>query len=173
MVCRERVVKDQHFESKSSNAGFGGAMAAAGGYFILVSFGILPPPGEENPHDPMWIAFCAGLAFFLAGIAVITRAFAGNISPDGQIPPTAPRWVDFTQYGVALAVLACLAAVGTWIALAGDPRKFSVGGPFPDGSHIGEAIARAVFGIGAIVIWLCLLALARDGVRKFFGHDKS
>jgi hypothetical protein len=52
-----------------------GAIAAAAGlYFVLVSLGVLPPPGRKNPQTPLWIAFCAGLGFLLAGIAVVSRA---------------------------------------------------------------------------------------------------
>jgi hypothetical protein len=116
--------------------------------------------------------FCAGLAFLLAGIAVVTRAFAGDAALEGELPPTAPRWIRLTQYLVALATMGCLAAIGTWIAFGPGARAFSASGPF-FGGGIGEAIGRTVFGIGAMVSWLGLIALARSGARQLFGGGKA
>ena len=163
---------DRQPESKSTTIGVGAIAIAFGGYFILVSFGLLPPPDGKNPHDPLWVAFGAGLAFLLGGIAVVTRAFAGDVPADGELPPTAPRWIRATQYVVGLAVLVCLAAIGTWIAFGPGSRAFSASGPFFGGS-IGEAIGRTVFGIGAVATWLALLAVATRAARKLLGRGNA
>ena len=163
---------DRPPESKSTTIAVGAIAALMGGYFILVSLGLLPPPGHKNPKDPLWIVFCAGLAFLLGGVAVITRVFAGDLPADAELPPTAPRWVRVTQYLIALAVLACLAAIGTWIAFGSGPRAFSASGPFFGGS-VGEAVGRTVFGIGAVITWLALIGIAKSGARKLLGRDKA
>ena len=160
--------QDEQPPSRSTTIGVGTLAAAAGLYFILVSFGVVPPPGPRNPHDPLWIVFCAGLVFLLGGIAVVIRAFAGDAAQDGELPPSAPRWIHLTQYVVGVAVITCLAAIGTWIAFGAGTRSFSVSAPFFETSGGGETLGRTVFGIGAAITWLCLIALAIDGARKIF-----
>jgi hypothetical protein len=77
----------------------GALAAAAGGYVMLISLGVVPPPGEKNPHAPHWLVFCAGLAFVLAGVALGVRACAGGTPPAGcELPPDAPRWLHALQY---------------------------------------------------------------------------
>ena len=154
--------------SRSTTIGVGTLAAAAGLYFILVSFGVVPPPGPRNRHDPLWLVFCAGLVFLLGGIAVVIPAFAGDAAQDGELPASAPRWIRVTQYVVGLAVITCLAAIGTWIAFGAGTRSFSVSAPFFETSGGGETLGRTVFGIGAAITWLCLIALAIGGARKIF-----
>ena len=156
--------------SRSTTVAIGAIAAAAGGYFILVSLGMVPPPGRRNPHDPLWIVFCAGLAFLLGGLAVVNGALAG--AREGELPPNAPRWVRLTQYVMGLAITACLAATGTWIALGAGPRSFSMSGPLFDTTGVGEMIGRTAFGIGALITWLCLIALAINGAGKLFGRRR-
>ena len=38
---------------------------------------------------------------------------------------------------------------------------------------VGEAIGRTVFGIGAVLIWLALIAVATSGARKLFGRGNA
>lgn len=158
--------------ARSTTIGLGAITAAMGAYFVLVSLGILPPPGEKNPRDPLWLVFCAGLAFLLGGIAVVTRAFAGDAAQEGELPGTAPRWVRVIQHLIALAITACLAAIGTWIAVGQGPRSFGISAPFLEMRGGGATFGRVMFGIGALVTWLFFIALAIRGARQLFDRRK-
>src|SRR5262245_11120661 len=70
--------------SRSSTLAIGALAAAAGGYFVLVALGLVPPPGRRNPHDPTWILFCAGLVFLAGGLAILNGALAG--AQPGRLP---------------------------------------------------------------------------------------
>jgi hypothetical protein len=147
------------------------AATGAGLYFVLVSIGILPIPGGERAlHGPLWIVFCAGLAFLLAGLALLIRVVAGESAEDGELPPSAPRWLRFAQYLFGLAIFGCFGLIGSWIAFGAGPRHFSMSG-FLIGNP-GEMFGRMLFGIGAVVIWLCMIAMAVAGARKLFIRDK-
>jgi hypothetical protein len=143
-----------------------------GAYFILVSLGMVPPPSEKNPHDPLWLVFCAGLAFLLGGIAVVTRAFAGGAAQERELPATAPRWIHVAQHLIALAITACLAAIGTWIAVGPGLRSFGISAPFLDIRGGGATFGRVMFGIGALITWLFFIALAIRGARQLFDRRK-
>jgi hypothetical protein len=141
-------------------------------YFVLVAFGVLPiPGGSRNLHGPLWVVFCAGLAFLLAGLTVLTRVAAGGDRLEGELPASAPRWLRMMQYLFMLAIFACFGAIGSWIAFGAGPRHFSMSG-FLIGNP-GEMFGRAVFGIGAVLIWLCMIAMAVSGARKLLGRDKA
>jgi hypothetical protein len=155
--------------------GMGVLLACIGGYFILVGAGLLPPPGDEPARAPGWVAFAAGLAFLLGGIAEISQVRAtaqGDIRPDGQLGETAPGWRQAVHNFVGLGVAACLAGIGTWIALGGDARNFSVPGPVIATVQNGEWIARTVFGFGAAVMWLFVIGVAVQRVRAFFRRPR-
>jgi hypothetical protein len=157
--------------SPSATIGVGGIAAAFGLYFVLVSAGVLPGPGRA--HSPPWLVFGCGLAFLFGGLAVAVPAIVtGQTSPDGELPPGAPHWLGILQYVLGLTVVACLACIGTWIAFGAGARSFSIGGPFFETSGGAETIGRAVFGIGAIITWLCLVALAVGGWRKLVRRRK-
>ena len=68
-----------------------------------------------------------------------------------------------------IAVAGSLAAIGTWIAIGSGPRGFTMSGPFFEMRTAGEAIGRSVFGLGAVIVWIYVIALTVGTVRKFFG----
>lgn len=149
-----------------STIAIGAVFAAAGGYFTLVGLGVLPiPGGPRNLHGPLWIVLCVGLAFLLGGLAVLLQA-VGKAAPDGSLPASAPRWLHVAQYVLMLAIFACFAAIGTWVAFGGGPRSFRVSIPFIGSGGAGEMIGRTAFGIGAAITWACLIAVAVSGARK-------
>ncbi len=158
--------------SRQTTIAVGAIAAAAGGYFILVSLGVAPPPGEKNPHDPLWLVFCAGLAFLLGGVAVVIRACAGDRALEGKLPPNAPRWMHVIQYLLVMAIIVCFAAIGSWIAFGPGPRSFNISLPFFEMRGGGATIGRTAFGIGAVIMWLCLIGFAIKGARKLFGRSK-
>ena len=150
----------------------GALAAAAGGYVMLISIGVVPPPGEKNPHAPHWLVFCAGLAFVLAGVALGVRACAGGTPPAGcELPPDAPRWLHALQYLLVMAIIACFAAIGSFIAFAPGPRSFGISLPFLE-MRGGAVIGRIAFGIGAVILWLCLIGFAVSGARRLIGRGK-
>ena len=150
--------------SKRETIGLGAICAAMGGYFILVALGVVPSPGAAKA--PMWIVFCCGLAFFLGGIGVMTPALVtGEVRNDGELPAGAPQWLRLMQYLLGLALFATFAAIGTWVAIGGGARSFSFSGFFMT-SGGGETVGRIVFGIGAVITWLCTIGFAVAGWRK-------
>ena len=153
--------------SAADGIGLGLALAATGGYFVLVGFGIVPPPGGEDAvKAPLAIIVCAGLAFAFAGLALAVRAIAGARDHDSELPTDAPSWTQFAYRVLAIAMAGSLASIGTWIAIGAGPRAFTVSGPFLEMRTAGEAIGRTVFGLGAVIVWIYVIALTVNTVRK-------
>jgi hypothetical protein len=124
---------------------FGLGAAACGLYFTLVGLNLLPPPGDQ--HAPGWIVVAAGLAFLCGGIGVIVQGF-GRADEHGTLPPDAPRWITVLQHLVALAIVFCLAAIGTWVAIAGEADQFTMSSPLSGEARAAPMPARVAFGIG-------------------------
>lgn len=155
--------------SAADGVGIGLALAATGGYFVLVGFGVLPPPGgDEAAKAPLAIVVAAGLAFVFAGLSLMVRAFAGARDQDSELPADAPRWTQFAYRALAIAMAGSLASIGTWIAIGSGPRAFTVSGPFLEMRTAGETIGRTVFGLGAVIVWIYVIALTVGTVRKLF-----
>jgi hypothetical protein len=132
-----------------------------GVYFSLVGLGVLPVPGgPKNLHAPLWIVLAAGLVFLLGGIAVALQDAAGANPETGELPKDAPHWLRLAQYLIGVTIFACFAAIGSWIAFGPGERAF--GGTIP----VGATGGRIAFGIGAVIVWLCLIGYAVSGARK-------
>jgi hypothetical protein len=150
----------------------GAGAAAVGLYFMLIGFGLLPVPGgPRNLHSPLWIVMLAGLVFFLGGVAVLIQVL-GRANATGDLPTDAPLWIRVAQYLIGVTIFASFAMVGSWVALAGDPRQFSSNVPFV-GVSAGVSIARVAFGIGALICWFGTLAYAISGARKLIGRRRQ
>jgi len=81
---------------------------------------------------------------------------------EGDVSPNRPQRLHVAQYVFALAVTMCCAMVGSWIALGPGTH-----GSLPFSSSDGlDMLGRAIFAIGAGVIWLGLIAVAISGWRK-------
>jgi len=147
-----------------------GALFAGTGLFIMaMGAGVAPVPGGEGSlHAPHWIAFLAGLPFFVGGVSVLLQGI-GGANANGELPPDAPAWMQAAQRLLVLTIFASFAVIGTWIALAGDPHQFS--GSFM-GLGIGVLIARIAFGFGALVCWIATIVLAVSVVRRLAGAGK-
>ena len=140
--------------------------AAVGAYFLAVGLRQFPiPGGPSNLHGPLWLLACAGLAFLLAGIAIAFQTL-GEANAAGDLPAAAPRWMRALQYLIGLAIFCCFGAIATWIAFGPGERQFSGTFLFFDPAT-NAAIGRTAFGIGAVIIWLCTVAVAAAGFRKF------
>ncbi len=155
--------------SAADAIGLGLALVATGGYFVLVGMGVLPPPGGEDAvKAPLAIVVCAGLAFLFAGLVLIIRSIAGARDLDNELPADAPRWAHFAYRVLAIAMAGSLASIGTWIAIGSGPRAFTVSGPLLEMRTTGEAIGRTMFGLGAVIVWIYVIALTVGTVRKLF-----
>ncbi len=147
------------------NLGVGGLFAAGGLYFVLVGARVLPPPGGgDGLNAPLWVVGAVGLVFLPAGLAVIIQAVAGA-DRDGNLPATAPRWLQAAQFVAITLVMAAFGAIGTWIALFGKEEAFS-GAPAFAGARLGLLIVRGAFGFGALVCWLGAVGVAVSGWRR-------
>ena len=148
--------------------GFGIAMGLAGLYFIGVALGVLPMP-DGGANAPAFVILLAGLAFLFAGCNIAIRARAGARNQESELPANAPRWTQLSYRLFAIAVAGTLALIGTWIAIGSGPRHFNVSGPIP----AGESIGRAVFALGAVIVWIYVIALTVSTVRKLFDRHQS
>jgi len=150
------------------NRYFIGAVAmAAGAYFFVVGADLLPiPGGPANLHGPLWLVLCVGLAFCLAGVAIVIQIF-GHASDRGDLPASAPFWIRLLQYLIGVAIFACFGLIGTWVAFGPGERHFSGTIPLADPAT-NTAIGRIVFGIGAAIVWLCAAAFAAFGFHRLF-----
>lgn len=151
--------------------GLGIVCAAGGAYFSLVGLGLVPGPGDANAPGPIVVA--AGLAFLFAGVICVLRAKAGMSDRQDDVPDDAPAWIRFAYRALGIGVAGALALIGTWIAIGSGPREFSVSAPFGEMRTAGEIVGRTVFGLGAVVVWIYVVALTVGTVRKFFDRSRS
>jgi hypothetical protein len=150
----------------------GTLVVAVGLYFMSIGLGLLPVPGgPRNLHAPHWVVLLAGLIFFLGGVAVLMQAVRGG-NASGELPPDTPLSLRVVHYLIGVTIFASFAMVGSWIAIGGEARQFSGNVPFVDHST-NVTIARAAFGIGAVICWLATIGFAVSGARKLFRHGKS
>jgi hypothetical protein len=149
-------------------AGVGIAFAAAGLYFVLVGADVLPMPGDAKA--PGTIVVCAGLAFLFAGLSCFVRARAGMTDQQSDVPAGAPLWLKLCYRALGIGAAGALATIGTWIAIGSGPRAFSFSGPFLEMQTTGEIVGRTVFGLGAVIVWIYVIALTVGTVRKLFGR---
>jgi hypothetical protein len=162
---------NQSAPGKKEMIASGTLASVLGFYFLLVGAGILPiPGGAENLHGPLWLVLGAGLAFSLAGLAVLLQAF-GHANDRGEFPAEAPTWLRVVQYLIGLTIFATFGATGSWIAFGPGERAFSGSLPFIS-SASGSAVGRIVFGIGAIIVWIGTIAFAVRGARNLLGRGK-
>src|SRR5436190_7693633 len=136
--------------------GVGIAFSLAGLYFMLGAAGYLPIPETSSPSV---IIFCAGLAFTFAGATCMVRARAGVTDTQTDIPDNASRWTQVSYRMLAIGIAGALITIGTWIAIGSGPRAFSLSAPLVEIQTAGELIGRAVFGLGAVIVWIYVIAL--------------
>jgi hypothetical protein len=108
----------------------------------------------------------AGAVFVLAGAAVINGfVIAGGATPDGDLLPGTPMRVRVAQYLLGLGIVGAMTAIFGWIAFGPGTRHFRVSGiPIP--GLAGETEGRIVFGAGAVLMGVFLVAMAVVGARR-------
>jgi hypothetical protein len=150
--------------------GVGVAFSMAGLYFMLGAAGYLPMPETDGPA---FIVFAAGLAFAFAGLTCMVRARAGMLSMESAVPDSAPRWTNVSYRVLAIGAAGALATIGTWVAIGSGPRAFSLSAPLVEMQTTGELIGRTVFGLGAVIAWIYVIALTVGIVRRLFDRASS
>jgi hypothetical protein len=150
--------------------GIGVAFSAAGLYFMLGAAGYLPMPETSSPSV---LVFCAGLAFAFAGVTCMVRARAGMTDSQSEMPESAPRWTKMSYRVLAIGTAGALAMIGTFIAIGSGPRAFGLSAPFVEMQTAGEALGRTVFGLGAVIAWIYVIALTVGTVRKLFDRSRG
>jgi hypothetical protein len=124
---------------------------------LLAALGILPTRPPAPGDAPAWIGGAIGLAFFLAGVVVIVRSFAGADDSSGDLPATAPRPLRAFYDLLAMPIPVLLALLFSWVAFGPGERHFSVaggsGGMGIATSGGGDIIGRVAFGFGAVLAW--------------------
>jgi hypothetical protein len=134
---------------------------------LVIGMAVHLVPTDTRSDDPEWLGVAAGLAFILAGAAVIVGfAVAGGAAPDGDLPPGTPFGVRLTQYLLGLGIVALLTAIAAWIAFGPGTRQFGgTGLPFL-GPAAQEKVGRAAFGVGAVLSALVFALLAIVNARR-------
>jgi hypothetical protein len=159
---------DQQQPSPWETIGLGTFAAVIGFYLVLAALSLLPSPGR--PNGLMWIMLAVGFCFLLGGLRVLIPALVmDELRAEGEASPNMPQRLHVAQYVFALAVVMCCAMVGSWIAL-GPGTHGSL--PFSSSDSL-DVLGRALFAIGAVVIWLGLIAVAISGWRKRAGGGKA
>ena len=143
--------------ASASTALWGAACCGVGLYLLLVGARMLPPPGDQ--HAPGWIVACCGLAFGLAGFAIVVQA-VGRADARGALAPDAPRWIRLAQHFTVLAIVGLFALIGTWMALFAE-GPFTVSTSFTAEAPANPTVARCAFGIGAAIMWVWFGVMVR------------
>jgi hypothetical protein len=75
-------------------------------------------PVDASGDAPQWVGVLAGLAFVLAGAAIIVGfAVAGGAAPDGDLPSGTPFAVRLTQYLLGLGIVGLLTVIVATLGL--------------------------------------------------------
>ena len=138
-----------------------------GGVGTLVMLLALGTFGDRHLSDgtPPWVGVAAGVMFVLAGLAIIVGyGIAGGAMANGDLPPGTPRSVRLVQSALGLGITVLLASIASWIAFGAGPRRFSGHGPFISGA-VSEMLGRAMFGLGAVLMWVFMAALVVISVK--------
>ena len=149
-----------------------GLLAVGLGLFmVLIGMGIVKPD-PRSMNGPLWIATCAGLVFMLAGLSVAIGALNG-VSATGELPRDSGWWMRLLYYVLGFGACAGLALIGSWVAFGPGARSFSGSGMMFAPRDWAELLGRVIFGLGAVVTWLCVIALAVNGVKKLFRREQA
>ena len=139
-----------------------GTLAAViGFYLVLAALSLLPAP--SGPDGSMWLVLAVGFCLLLSGLwHLIPALVMDELRAGDEASPDTPQRLHVAQYVFALAVIMCCAMVGSWIAL-GPGTYGSL--PFSSSDSL-DVLGRTIFAVGAVVIWLGLIAAAFSGWRK-------
>jgi hypothetical protein len=148
-----------------------GLLAVAIGLFLLLIGLGAAPVNPGSVHGPLWIISAAGIAFMLAGISIAVGAIHG-VSETGDLPKDTSWWMRLFYTVIGVIIAGALASIGSWVAFGPGPRTFSGTGMFLLSPEAGE-VGRILFGFGAVLTWLCTIAIAVSGARKLFSGKST
>src|SRR5215471_12547791 len=135
--------------------------------FLVIGLALHVVPTANPQNTPEWVGFAAGLAFVLAGAAlVVGYAVAGGAAPDGDLPPGTPFGVRLLQYLLGLGIVGLLTAIGAWVAFGPGRREFSITGLPVLGPRAGEVMGRVAFGVGTVLTAVVFVLLAVVSGRR-------
>jgi hypothetical protein len=152
---------ESHALSKRGARILGLFAGGTGLLIVLVAAGVIPAD-ERSFGAPRWVVGAAGMAFVLAGLAIVTMPIGRPGAPADQATP----W----SLLLGGSIVGLLALIFNWIAFGPGERRFSGGVALPffwvSSSRIGEWTGRLVFGGGAVVIDLFFVWAMVRGVRQ-------
>jgi hypothetical protein len=142
----------------------GVACSLVGAFIVLLALGQFgAAPFAEG--TPPWIGVLGGLVFVLGGLALIVGFGIAGGAPGGELPPGTPFGVRLVQYLLGVGITTSLALIASWVALGPGPRHFRTGGTI-GGVIASETFGRAVFGLGAVLVWLFVALVSVTGLRR-------
>jgi hypothetical protein len=156
---------DRQAQSSTTSTILLGLLAAGIGlFYLLYALGIFGPAAHGNGKDPIWLGFVFGLIFLFGGLAVVIQtAVNRGAASEETLPASMPPFLKLIHHVMALAIVASLGILASWVAFGPGARHFT-----GSGSILGEAGGRLMFGIGAVLVWVVLLAMAVSAVRRLF-----
>jgi len=147
--------------SARSNIAYGLLAVGIGLFYVLYGLGIFGPVAHRNGDEPAWLGLVAGLIFLVGGLAVAIQTLVKlSLSGDGTMV-AAPPWLKLINHVMAFVIVGLLALVATWVAFGPGQRHFT-----GSGSIFGETGGRIMFGAGAVIVWIVLLAIVISAVRR-------
>jgi hypothetical protein len=152
--------------SAKSTIAYALVAVAIGLFYVLYGAGIVGPAARPGSDEPGWLGIIIGLLFLFGGAAVIIQTAAtGGDTSGNDLPATMPRGLRLIHHAMAWAIVGMLGIIASWVAFGPGQRHFT-----GSGSIFGETGGRIVFGIGAVLIWVLLLAMVIAGVRRLLAH---
>jgi hypothetical protein len=134
---------------------------------LMIGMALHVVPAHNPGNTPQWVGVAAGLAFVLAGAAIIVGyAVAGGAAQDGDLSPGTPFGVRLTQYLLGLSIVGLMTAIGAWVAFGPGRREFSISGLPVLGPRAGEVMGRVAFGVGTVLSAVVFVLFAVVSARR-------
>ena len=134
----------------ASCGGLGVGLACAAMGLMLVGFAIYSAIHADPVTADNFMGMPAGLMFVFAGILM-------------ALPPAYEKWQNL----LATQLITCFALTIDWVAFGPGERRFS-GSMMGIGFIPGEFFGRAVFGVFAVVLDICAVAMWIGQCRRGF-----
>ena len=147
---RAREARAAPVTDSASRGGLGVGLACAAMGLMLVGFAIYSAVHADPVTADNFIGMPAGLMFVFAGILM-------------ALPPRYGKW----QNVLATLLITCFALTIDWVAFGPGERRFS-GSMMGIGFIPGEFFGRAVFGVFAVVLDICAIAMWIGQCRRGF-----
>lgn len=134
---------------------FGAIFVIAGCGIMAIGGGVIPVD-PSSVHAPGWVIVLCGVVFALAGVMVCLNGKTGE-------------WMN---EAFALLLMVCFATVFSWVAFGPGERQFSGGasaGGVGVGGSVGSTAGRVAFGIGAVMMWMFVVAIGAKSLKRLKG----